>query len=219
MSYNNNNFNQKPNFNNGCDFNMGQNPWPNYQQEFEQMCEQNNDQGCECSCSPEQPYPHHPQYNHHCQPHYSQQNSHCQPHHHGCKPNGGLEYFHETIKRGACDYQEANDHLIQAIKAIEIAMYLLQESEEYSGCGDNSMKEAFEWLNKFGCQFNCNYNSPQCKRIEEKAMNVFAKAEQDEKEAAKLIKCALDKLMSAKKDYAEGRCLTDELVKCVHGKC
>lgn len=129
-----------------------------------------------------------------------------------------LKYFHELVHELKEIGEDASEDLDLAILCAEESLEALAERAEDFQEAIIVYKKIIDWLEDYGCYYDCNVNSHKCNEL-------FLAIKEISKRMYKLEECAYDeiyeglnKLIKSHELQEELVVLANEYIKCIHEK-
>lgn len=134
----------------------------------------------------------------------------------GCGCNRGLEYFHGIVMKAIEQFQEADELSNKAINCARKAIEFQERASQKTACGRRCLQKAYQWLERYGNNYDCNYANPSCQRLLQQIQCLAEK--QDNLDACGLQKLneGVAALRRAQDIGKKQQCLVEKYIQCVH---
>lgn len=127
-----------------------------------------------------------------------------------------IGYFHKLVKDSREIFSEANDMFFEAIDLAVKAIDLQEDGLELQDKGKDVQDKYFKWLDEYGYQYECNFDSEICDKLLEGIYNLETKIENLEESGLDLVIEGVNKWKLARKLTNKLIGMEEEYTECIH---
>lgn len=139
----------------------------------------------------------------------------------GCDCNGnnrGLEYFHGLVMKAIHEFEEADQLGDKAAEYVAKAICLQEKANKEREDGREYLRKAFEWLERYGRNYDCNYANPACQRLLQQLQCLGEKQDKLDAYGLHEIKEGLAAWQKAEELGKKQQCVIEKYLQCIHAK-
>lgn len=127
-----------------------------------------------------------------------------------------LNYFHKMVNYSRNISSNANEIFFEAIDLAVEAIDTQEEALELQDKGKDVQDKYFKWLDEYGSEYNCNFDSEKCYKLLDKIDNLEMKIEDLEEGGLDLVIEGVNKWKLARKLTNKLISMEEKYIECIH---